>query len=218
MSDLSAFTIYKANAGMLAVLDITNPILGSGSLKINRNGTTGRFVNMVRATAPNSFTSGRARFLLDSTADSAADAIGFVFQQSQTDLTGGVGAAYGLYVQMTNSVTDTWTPLLYKFTAGLGTGTTLATGTSYVAAPGTETAYEVEWILDVANLGGLQVKVKRGTASAYTNLVADAALNIIITSSVLTVSVGEGPFYVGDPNSTGFYLYDHFEVVPLIVG
>jgi len=219
MSDLTAFTFYKEDASMAVTLELSSPILNSGSLKINRNGTAGRWVNGVRVNAPLGFTSGRARFLLGAkTALQTNDAIGFVFQQSQADLTLGAGSAYGFFTQVLSSGAGTWRPFLRKFTAGLGTGTTLATGTDYTAAVGTMRAVEVQWILDVANLGGIQLTVKMGSLSTFADLAVDAALNIIVTSSILTTSVGEGPYYVGIATSSGFYLYDHIECVPLLVG
>ena len=213
MSDLSAFTIYKHDAGMTAAIDLVTPLLGSGSLLLGPNGTAGRRINMVRTTTPNSFTSGRARFLLGTTVVGSLDAFGFVFQLSQADLTGASGQAYAYYVEQ--AACSSWQPKLAKITAGLATRTVLASGTTYTAT--TARAVEVQWLLDIPNLGGMQLTVKLGTALDYSDLVLDSALNILVSTSVLTTSVGEGPMLAAS-GSAGSYRYDHFEVVPLIVG
>lgn len=218
MSDLQAFTIYRANASMLVALDPTVPLLGTASLRINRNGTTGQFANLVRLTSPRAFTSGRARWLIGARTLQTNDRIGFVCQQSQEDLTGGAGAAYALNLLMASSGAGTWTPSLARMTAGLGTFTTLATGTNFTMAAAGKKALELTWILDQANLGGIQLQVKLGNNTDYSDLALDSALNIIVTSSVLTTSAGEGPHYNGLTTSGGDYLYDHFDVIPLIVG
>lgn len=215
MSDLQAFTFFKQDAGMTVAIDPIGPILGSGSLLLGPNGTAGRRINGIRANTPNSFTSGRARLLLEPVVIGTTEQIGFAFQLSQADLTGGSGLAYAFL--LVHSVSSTWLPRIYKMTAGVATSTLLATGTSRTVPINTTLAVEVQWILDIPNLGGIQITIKLGTATDYSDLVLDAALNILITSSVLTTSVGEGPC-LNTNAGTGSYRYDHFEVIPLLVG
>lgn len=223
MSDLTAFTTYMSVAGMFAGIDPLTPIDGSGSLSLHRNGTAGRYCNMVRAQAPSAFTSGRIRFRCAlKTLDTAAAQFGVLFQQSQADMTGASGSAYGvisLSQAGAGGVNTNWT--IRKYTAGLPTGSNLAIGNLVVFNAGVANvqSIEVTWILDLANLGGLRITVKRGVLRDFSDLVLEPNLDIIVTSSVLTTSVGEGPcLALGGTTDNRNPLLDTLSCVPLLVG
>src|SRR5262245_55543853 len=118
---LTDWEIYKANAGMIVAVETSTPIAGSGSFKINHGGTGGSggiYANLRRATTPRGFTSGRARLCIKHTTQYITTTFaGFVFQQSQADLTAS-GTAYFAGVQWSNN--DTLHRLnVWRLTAGL---------------------------------------------------------------------------------------------------
>ena len=219
MSDLTNFNIYKENAGMFAGIDVLNPLAGNGSLLMHRNGQAFTKINLARSIAPRAFTSGVARFYVGGKVQLIqSDQVGFAFQQSQEDLTGGVGSAYlACLVLGTNGSNSSLQ--LFRCSAGLGTQTNLGTGTTFNAVLNTPIAVEITWILDIAQLGGIKLTLKHGTALDFTGLVTD--VNIVSTTTVLQTSVAEGPYMKHNlSSSNGQYLFEtaSTDVYPLLIG
>ena len=218
------WTIYRNNAGMSAVIYTgANRLDGTGSLEL-RYATGGTQVNLVRTKDPRRFSSGRARFLFGrSDSNNTGDNPGFAFMLSQENITGGAGTAY--LVTMTRPGASL-NPRLYRCSAGITTKSLLATGASLtlVAAP---IAYplEISWRLDVENLGGMSIVVRRGAAANYSGvalnwdtLLTTTEINYLDSSGFLTSTQGEGPaLEVGGTNTGGNY-WDQLSVVPLLVG
>lgn len=108
-----------------------------------------------------------------------------------------------------------------KLSAGLTSSTQLATAgsTFSLAIAPAFVVIEVQWIVDITNLGGVNIVVKRGTLADWSDLAEEANLDIVDTSSPLQTSVGEGPgLALSATSSNGKYLMDTMDVTPLLVG
>lgn len=219
MSDLTAFTFFKDDAGMFAGINPLTPIAGTGSLHLHRNGTLGRWINGIRATVPLGFTSGIMRWRMAFTAiEGDITTHGMAFQQSQANLAAQTGSAYAIVYRTAGTSTGNWA--IAKLTLGLLAPTILVNGPTVPFNAGVANAITIEatWILDIANLGGMRVTVKRGILPDFSDLVLEPGLDIVITSNVLQTSAGEGPIYAAGGSSGRQTLFDSMSVIPVLVG
>ena len=227
MSDLQAFTIFKANSGMTVAIDpiASDVISGSGSLRINRGGTTGQRANLARASSPTGFTSGRARFRIKTLGvGSLNDVWGLTFQMSQADMTTvGTQTAYfmGIQYQANGSFGNL---VINRLSTGLANPTQLALGAQFALVADQRMTLEATWILDLQNLGGIRLFLKRGVLADYSDLVVEpknggGTMDLVSTTTVLQTSVAEGPaVQFAFDTSPGDYLMKIDSVIPLIVG
>ena len=111
--------------------------------------------------------------------------------QSQPDLTAG-GACYAamLHTADLGGTIDSYR--LVQYSSGIVAPTTniLVQESGLALVLGTLVALEVEWRLDLAELGGITIIGRRGAQTNYSDL-ADV-WSVTLTSNVLTASVGEG--------------------------
>lgn len=211
-----SWTVYKSNASEHVALDTVNVIVGASSLRMHRNGTTGRYVNCERSGSPKAFTSGQMRWLMKLVTNQTGDWVGAVFQQSAADLTGGAGSAYGLGLQVIIGGTTGQIELV-KFTAGLGTRSTITTGAIVPFSTSELVALRLDWELNLAALNGLRVTVSYGALADFSDLTEQ--FETIITTSVLTTSAAEGPAVSRNgTTSPGDYLWDQMSANPVVVG
>lgn len=220
---LSDFTIYKSDAGLTAGLYTTAPIAGAASLRMNQgtNPVTKR-INMVRNVAPEGFTSGRVRYRFGVlTAEASVDIfMGVCFQQSQENLTGGAGTAYGVMLNPTGG-TNEYALVVIRLSAGLtNSPTILGTSSAFILTPGAANAqaFEISWELQTAPPVEMRFLVKRGTATDFSDLIT--MLDFVSSTTVLQTTVGEGPALVLRTtfSSPGDYLWDTMSAVPLTLG
>lgn len=198
---LADFNAYKSNAGCLIAVNTLTPILGSGSFRFSTNGVSGaQQMSLVAIDPPyqHGVTEGRLRMLFRGAAFSSASGhyLGIAFMQSQEDLTGGAGSCYA-WMARTSNTSNTLTHLsLRKFTSGVVSAGGTLIGSEIVLSPALALndvfALEVQWRLDIPELGGLEVIGRFGTATDYSDLTDQ--VETVITTSVLTSTVGEGPF------------------------
>lgn len=224
MSDIDLFDIFKDDAGMTVAITTSTPLRGTGSLAITR--TAGLRANMMPKVG-GKFTSGRANFLVGfGTSPISNDLIGIAFQTSQRDLTGGAGTGYVVDLRVVGA--GLCRLHLARYTAGMPTKVDLAQSANFaydVLKPQALPA-QVTWQLDIANLGGINIVVKRGPVADYslmTNaqiftsaILSTTDINTTLTTTVLQTSQGEGP--VAQVNTTGAMMMDALTVVPLFVG
>jgi len=216
---IADWEVYKANASQTFVVETSSPIHGSGSFKFNRGGTAGQYENIRRLNTPRGFTSGRLRWLFKMPGTLLLNTYaGVAFQQGQADLTA-TGTAYYACIQISNS-SSSHRLQIRQMTAGLPTTTQLFQSTSaFTATTGTVLSLEVQWVLDIASLGGIRFNMKRGTATDYSDLVDEPGIiNQVSTTTVLQTSVGEGPASVLGTTTQVDHLYDRIHCVPLAVG
>jgi hypothetical protein len=212
---LEGFTFYLATGGMATVIDPINVIAGTGSLRLHRNGIAARFIEGEPTGSPKGFSSGIMRALLRPVTAQNGDWLGMIFQKSTADLTAGAGSAYGVGVQVISAGSTAQIQVL-KFTAGLGTSTILYSGTTVSFTTSILVALKVTWRLDIARLGGIRVTLERGSASDFSSLTTE--YDTVLTTSLLTTSVGEGPaLALVTTGSPGDYLWDQTDAVPLII-
>ena len=110
--------------------------------------------------------------------------------QSQDDLTAG-GSCYALLLASGEGLVD---PVLclHKFTSGLPNGlpTPPLISIPFPVTLGVPFAMELEWIVDVPNLGGTFLLARTGTQTDFSDLTAQ--MSFVDTSSPITTSVAEG--------------------------
>lgn len=229
MSDIDQFTVYKQNASMAFVIDPQTPLLGSGSLRMHRNGVSARFMHAIRSVGSRAFTSGRARFIVGCKARQNNDECGMAFMVSG-DLTGGTGYCYICNLIIVNAGQAGL--ILYRSNnLGLTTLVQIVQGPSFTFTTGvTKVAVEVTWVQDPANLGGgnpaIQIIVKRGAdITDFSDLVTETGMDVIETTNVITTTTGEGPcLRLAATSSLGDFLIEFPPsggspaVQPLIVG
>lgn len=187
---LADWNIYKSNSGLLVAIDILAPILNTGSLKVGPESSIAdaAFCAVPKNPPyPHGYTRGKLRSLIE-VASTGAEQHGLTCMQSQENVTGAAGAFYALELDtlsLLNKIN------LVKYSAGLqGSKTTLATGANNGFTLNTPKAVEIEWNMDLAELGGVQLIVRSGDATDFSDLVQ--LHNVIDTTSPLSTTVGEG--------------------------
>jgi len=206
---------FKSNVGMLVSLDPSiNRIKGTASLRMNRNGTTGQYANITRNTPPTGFTTGMARCLFRSPNHTNGDRWGFLFQQSQENMTGASGQAYAISLHSNgppNAIIR-----LDKITAGLGTFTTLVNSAISIAT-NVALAMRVSWTLAPGLAGSIQIIVEYGTDITFATMAV--AISTVSSTGVLTTSVAEGPYIaLTSGTSLGDHLFDAAYAEPRVIG
>lgn len=201
---LQQWTIDKTEAGMTAVIDSVTPIDGTGSLQFDRGSASGSDISITaspRELFAQGFTSGRCRhlFRVDAHSGSTGSYCGIVVQKSQENLTAGAGSAYGWIIRSSTTSGiggNGWFLHLMKYSAGLVdynvadvTEDRLADVGLTAVTLGTAFAMELEWLLDVPNLGGVRLIGRYGVD--FDNLTD--VRTYVDTSSPLETSVNEGP-------------------------
>lgn len=191
---------FFLSSGSQAVIETVTPAppVGNGWLRLAIP------INGEAAAAPKAIyaqgvTQGKRRTLLYIAG--ASPSVGLYCMQSQRNmLQGGGGDAYALVFQIQSTVSKLF---LTKITnGGVVGGTVLATAPDSLWTQGTVFAAELEWQLDLAELGGVRLTARLGTALDFSNLAPVAALtNRVDITSPLTATVTEG-FYA--QRSTGF--------------
>lgn len=190
--------IYYNNAALVwgTRTGSTERITGNGSLYFEQSGA-GTQMNVVRNTTPRQFTSGlvycatKAIFTA-----SANDFFGMAFNQSQADLTGGSGSAYGVIFRIINPGSYTVKLEIVKFSAGLGTKSTLASGsTSAALGFGTVCTLACRWAYSASYGPGVRIRAYSSLSSSDIPDYSDSAtpeLEYVDSSSPLSTSAGEG--------------------------
>lgn len=136
---------------------------------------------------------------------------GLACMQSARNICVGGASAYVLAVSM--PANGALTLNIEKWTNGFragGTRTVLATASSIpgaVLALGTTKAVELEWDVNLTELGGVLLTARAGDASNYSNLVAVPGCAVLDDSSPLVTSAWEG-LAGGDVQTTSDIFYD----------
>jgi len=216
---LSDFNIYRQHASITFAIDTVSPILGGGALRL-ASFASGQRANAIRNVAPNQFTSGRARWLCVKRTNPGAssDRLGVLFNTSQEDFSVGSGpTAYLACLVLTSTTTARFQ--LVRVNNGLPSLTDLTPSTqNFSLAVNTVVAVEVRWELSLANFNGFQFRLRRGSATDFSDLVDEPGGTVVVTTNLLQTTVGEGPAIVAAASSPGDYRIDQMQVVPLILG
>lgn len=155
---LSNWTVLSSGAPAIGIMtELTSPtpispILNSGSLRIQQFSVSDAFVHLYNTTyAERGLLKGRLRGIFHPLVIAGAThySAGFVFMQSQLNLTGGTGSAYFAHLTV-DAASANATFIIRKF---VGTGlranllatTTLYTGSSHGSIAAQNVCLEVEW-------------------------------------------------------------------------
>lgn len=216
------YNIYRNDPGMGALIHTgANVIYGVGSLELSRV-SAGSQICCIRKNDPRKFASGRARFLISRANGAAGDNPGIVFNLSQEDVTGGAGTGYLFCLNRPGASLQ---PSLYNLTAGLGTKALLASG-GLLSLPTPPQSYpvQIEWRVDVENLGGVQILCRVGALANYlgttlnwNTLTPTLSFSYLHQTGYHTTTLGEGPA-LETAGAGGLYYIDELTVVPLLVG
>lgn len=193
---LSQWEIIQSNASLYVGLDIGNPLVGAGSLRIdNKNLLTTIAAATLRLNntfADRGFVKGMGRTLLncDVLASASIYHIGLLAMMSVADVTAASTSCYFAGLQNIAGGSERWE--VTKYTNGLlNAGTALGTSGSNLPSAGQTRALEFTWIYDTAQFdGGIALVLKVGTATNFSDLAT--VISVVDISSPLSASVGEG--------------------------
>ena len=213
---LSDFNIFKQDASMIVAISTVSPILGNGSLRL-ATFDTGQRANGIRNVAPRQFTSGRARWLFIKRVNPGAggDRIGFLFNTSQEDFSVASGPTAYFCCLTCTGATDAQFQM-FRVNSGLPSLTNLGPTNTFSLAVNAVISLEVRWEISIAEFGGIQFKMRRGTTTDFADLADETpGGTFIVTTSLLQTTVGEGPVIVAAGSSPGDYRIDQMQAVPL---
>jgi hypothetical protein len=201
----------KSGSVWTVAIDVGDPMVDSGSLSLqSENGVAGPSGHTFVLGAPFSsgFTKGKIRTLLRwdtggeiNVSNSQRWGVGIVCMMSAADVTvgGGGESCYTWYIGSgNNAATNQMETCLFKHTDGLSTSTSHTTlfeantpGT-YPPAAGAFWPLELEWVADLAGLGGTRLIARVGTQNSTDFGTLVDKIDTIDTTSPLLTSVGEG--------------------------
>jgi len=191
-----SFSQWNRNAtttNAYAYLDLLTPIIGAGSVALESTAMSQAVY--VTPSNPSGLTKGiekgRLRALTNPRVSSGGCGFGLVIMASAETIVATAGAYYryelfssGSYaLARANSNT---------LTAG-SPGVTLGSGSTTVTQ-NTTYSIEIEWIADPVNLGGVNLLIRKGTATDFSNM------------TLLTQLLESGAQVLGTSNSEGMYL------------
>lgn len=223
---LSNWTIFEVGFPSVGIMtSITSPsaitpITGTGSLRVQQFSVTESLINMYRSGYTLGVLKGRFRSVFRPLAFAGITnySAGFVFMQSQLNLTGGTGAAYFAHLTVQAGGTNAKF-IIRKFLAtGLQTNltapTTLYTGPSLGTILGQNTAFELEW--DASSGTQCDITIRRNlNSTSFAGMTVETTLSD--TTSPLIVTSGEGlAFTNGTSSGATDWLCDNTNLVSLL--
>jgi hypothetical protein len=190
------WNIYKTPSGLSAIIDPGSPVLGSGSLLLKNTGFGGSLnVTSLVALSDSLYTpgllKGRMRQVVNITSANRTRA-GFSFMHSHADISPSTGRAWYEAIALADFSGSQRRWGISRYTNGFFSGTTLFSSGTPVWSFSTTFTMEVEWNYDLADLGGLRITLRVGTATDFSDLAV--VYNTIDTSGLITTSLGEGPY------------------------
>lgn len=176
------------NVAATVNIDVASPIVGTGSLRLADPDIASARANLVpkiTSALPHALLKGKMRQLVKVVAKGGGGMFGIAAMQSARDLTAAGTAAYLGVLLPANGVVR-----ILKVTNGLEFQTVLASAT-YAMDEGGIYAIELEWVVDVVELGGTRLIMRTGTALNFSDLVE--VLSYTDISAPLITTLGEGP-------------------------
>jgi hypothetical protein len=222
---LSDWTVHKTGSPAVGIMTaITHPtaispIVNTGSLRVQQFSVSDTLVNLYN----NTYTPGKLKARMRSVIRPLSItgitnySLGFVFMQSQTNLTLGTGSCYFAHLALEAGGTNLRF-IIRKFVStglqtNLGASTTLYTGSSLGTILGQNTAVEVTW--DASSLTSCDITIKYNlNSTSFTGMTTETLTTD--SSSPLISSVMES---IGVTNGTSSgatdYLIDSTTLVEL---
>jgi hypothetical protein len=192
--------MYKADPAQQVYVDLTGPLVGSGSLRMVGAATPGALQARYGQPTQRGFRQGRVTTLLAPVAGTAGvDLYGVYGLASQADLTGTSGTGFAAML-----VPGTpWEVQLLQLTAGFGSALTVLQSTPLSAmAYGTMMSLQLQWIGNPQIGTGL--RIAHGTALDFSDL--HVLPFIQLPTLFIDSSAGEGP--VAYLSATGDVRFD----------
>jgi hypothetical protein len=184
---------FYAHATQQAYVDVSTPVVGTGSLRLVGSADgTGAICGRWAQASNRGFRQGRVSTLVQPVAGVAGqDMYGVYGATSQDDLTGTTGTAYAALL-VVGSTPDTWEVRLVHVTAGFGSALTVLQTTPVEMAFGQTLALQLQWLSESSF--GTALRVATGRALDYSDLVARPIVQE--PGVLLQSSAGEGPMAV----------------------
>jgi hypothetical protein len=178
---------FYAVVGQQAYVDVTEPLVGSGSLRLVGSATGPGGLHGRWAQAANrGFRQGRVTTLLQPLAGVVGtDKFGVYGATSQDDLTSTTGTAYAAALV----VGPPWQLQLLKVTAGFGSALTVLQTIPITFAFGEVLALQLQWLSETSF--GTALRLAYGRALDFTDLTQQAVVQE--PGFLLVSSAGEGP-------------------------
>ena len=191
---------FHASSGVTFSINLFTPIvsLGSGRLAMPDIGAlTQTNINVTTASGrTRGVTRGKLRslFRYDTLVTAAVLGLAFCQSRSDHDLTSN-GTAYFAYLRQADSKLhiSRMGPTNSTIAGFFGAPTFLDSG-GFPFVPGNNVVFslEVEWIVDIAELGGVAIFLRQGFATNFSDLTT--VITVLDTSSPLTTSTSESVF------------------------
>jgi hypothetical protein len=189
---LADWNFYNTTGGQLTLsINVLTPLVNVGSGRIGGNVSSANAFNLVVSNASGrakGVTRGKLRSLFRYNDFFSSNRLGLMFLQSVENIS---GSGTGPNFYRANITGDGYLYLSKNTNGGIGNshGTTLA---SVAFDPGINTIFslEVEWIADIAELGGVAMFVRCGFATDYSDLTT--VITYLDVFSPFTTSVAEG--------------------------
>jgi hypothetical protein len=210
---LADWDVYTSNTGLGLSINVLTPILSLGSGRFGGTSLGGGLnsivINPTVASGRTSgVTRGKFRSLFRYDDFTAGAKLGIAFMQSNKNIAEVSSTFYKAELLQSDGK-------LYLIKA---TGTTIGGGgtlASVYFSPGINTVFclEVEWIVDLGELGGTALFLRRGFATDYSDLTT--VISYLDVSSPLTTSVAES-LYLIEQSAGGVFNLD-FDQTALFV-
>jgi hypothetical protein len=186
----SDWEFFTAHPSQQAYLDLTGPIVGTGSLRVvGSSAGPGAVCGRWAQAGNRGFRQGRTTSLVQPIAGVIGqDMYGVYGAASQGNLTGITGTAYAALL-VVGATPATWEIRLVKVTAGFGSTLTVLQTATIAMDFGQTRAVQLQWLSDPQIGTALSVQV--GTALDYSDLVQ--TLLVQEPGIFLHTSQGEGP-------------------------
>ena len=202
---LSDWTQYE-NQNWSFLINVTTPIVSSGTGRLAFSPISGgtsltNIVVTALSGRTKGVTKGKLRTLFRYDVPPTSGSVnwyGLAFMMSTEDITGSANYYRAQYNFNTGRFE------LVKATA-YSVGTVLAQGPIFAPGNNVTIGFEVEWIKDIPELGGVAIFVKYGFATDYSDLTS--VITYVDSTSPYLVSVAESIFaFTGNPNGAAWNL------------
>lgn len=207
LSDWDSFITNQP--GLSLAINVLTPLISLGSGRIGGSsltgGTSSALIHVSTASGrTRGVTHGKYRSIFRYDDFTTGGFIGFTFLQSVLNIAGSTGNFYSAYIKQSDG------KLYLAKTTGNNVangGTSL--GTAYFS-PGINTVFtlEAEWIVDVTELGGTAMFVRRGFETDFSDLTT--VISYLDASSPFITSLAESIFVV-ETSSGGVFNVDFDE-------
>lgn len=186
---------FSDNEVANAQLDLVNPIAGLSSLRFFTT-SGGRWVGVVTDASllTKGIEQGRLRTLIRNSGSWTSQGWGIYAMLSAVTESDATNDFYCVRI-----LSGTELALAKGTNSNIGGGSTIVLNSAHTFSSATSYAIQLEWITDVANLGGVYLRADLGTALDFSNLVLSSHV-VDSTAPINSTTIAEG---IGGFNSVG---------------